>query len=643
MYPAPNRIPGHQHVDGSFNEDGDLKPMMAPLSGSAQQLPLPPAPSSAMPSTTASAAKPAGRVDQPPISTACITCRTRHQKCDGKRPCSRCIIQETECTYVASRRGYRGPRVAAISKSKKQQQLRTLQSVTPEYISKDVAIIGPSPPPYTLLGSAPATQAVDSVPFYAPTMAGVFDSDSFDFAPMPPFAFQASEVPFAQFNPSLPHGYSFVDDGFSFSAPYYSLQLDTLGDVYLDSYYHHIHGAHAFVLPKHFLLRFVEESAIKHLLAAMRWVGSIYIEKANSVNAITLFNEAWGLIHKPDVSKDGFLIQAMMVLILGLDGTRQRDRVHKILNDLETTAVEIGINTRIFASLHGQGLPVLEESWRRTWWNLYIIDALIAGVHRTTAFNLYHVPTTVALPCEEDQYQAGTIPPPRDLEQMENSGFLDDIQEFSSFSYLIQCARYIGQMMTARIVGPNDENITRIETLLSGWRLNLPLSKREGLFNGTKLDEMMFQGYMTLHAISILLHQPHSQLDTTPTLAIDACAPNTPALTSSGLNTHTKHAIQSANEITKLITLRVSLLKHTPFFAYMITLASTVQLSWWGLPFVRHDDDVGQRIRLNLGALSKYATVWPSSEHLVGQVKGIAREVYKIKQWQQQQIWPNPV
>lgn len=77
MYPAPNRIPGHQHVDGSFNEDGDLKPMMAPLSGSAQQLPLPPAPSSAMPSTTASAAKPAGRVDQPPISTACITCVSR--------------------------------------------------------------------------------------------------------------------------------------------------------------------------------------------------------------------------------------------------------------------------------------------------------------------------------------------------------------------------------------------------------------------------------------------------------------------------------------------------------------------------------------------------------------------------------------
>jgi hypothetical protein len=47
------------------------------------------------------------------VPAACIACRTKHLKCDGKMPCSRCAtnhLSSVSCTYVRSRRGYKGPR-----------------------------------------------------------------------------------------------------------------------------------------------------------------------------------------------------------------------------------------------------------------------------------------------------------------------------------------------------------------------------------------------------------------------------------------------------------------------------------------------------------------------------------------------------
>jgi hypothetical protein len=46
------------------------------------------------------------------VPAACVACRTKHLKCDGTRPCSRCNTHGIECSYVRSRRGYKGPRRA---------------------------------------------------------------------------------------------------------------------------------------------------------------------------------------------------------------------------------------------------------------------------------------------------------------------------------------------------------------------------------------------------------------------------------------------------------------------------------------------------------------------------------------------------
>lgn len=197
-------------------------------------------------------------------------------------------------------------------------------------------------------------------------------------------------------------------------------------------------------------------------------------------------------------------------------------------------------------------------------------------------------------------------------------------------------------MRTPTIFGPDDENIDRIEALLTNWRLHLPVSKRDALSKDGHLDEMMFQAHMMMHATSILLHQPHSQLDSSPTRMVNSCAPHHGVPSGDAFNVHTKHTIQSANEISKLVTHRVPLLSHSHFFACVVSLSSIVHLSKWALYFIPHDDDdLRQQIRLNTGALHKLAQVWDTADSAAAQVTGVAQDIYRVKKQQQMtpQYW----
>lgn len=178
-----------------------------------------------------------------------------------------------------------------------------------------------------------------------------------------------------------------------------------------DSFYHNFFAAHPFVLPKAFFLRLLKEGSVnlEPVLAAMRYVGSLYID-VGPARAIYL-DEALRLVYLVSTAKDGFLVQALLILIVGLDGSCQMDKARQLLGDAERIAIEIGLNTRQFATLHGRGNPVLEESWRRTWWDLWVCDGMVAGVHRVTNFLLFDYLADVALPCEEAEYLSGVCSP----------------------------------------------------------------------------------------------------------------------------------------------------------------------------------------------------------------------------------------
>ena len=94
-----------------------------------------------------------------------------------------------------------------------------------------------------------------------------------------------------------------------------------------------------------------------------------------------------------------------------------------------------------------------------------------------------------------------TIPLPMYLEDLEDREFSGEEREFSSFAYRIAAGRTLGKFMRSPpIFGPEDENIAKIEAMLTNWRMHLPQSKKDALNKGGQLDEMMFQALMMTYA-----------------------------------------------------------------------------------------------------------------------------------------------
>ena len=147
-----------------------------------------------------------------------------------------------------------------------------------------------------------------------------------------------------------------------------------------------------------------KEKPLHHLEAAMRYVGSLYLSQA-STPALCL--EAERAVYNMTCPKDGFKVQAMLILAIGLDGYTYQEKALQFLVEAQDIALELGMNRREFAVLNGSGLDALEESWRRTWWELFVVDGMIAGVHQKSSFRLNDIAAEVGLPCEEEQYLNG--------------------------------------------------------------------------------------------------------------------------------------------------------------------------------------------------------------------------------------------
>ncbi|KAJ4304122.1 hypothetical protein N0V88_001732 [Collariella sp. IMI 366227] len=551
----------------------------------------------------------------PSVPAACLACRGKHLKCDGVTPCSRCIASSTECLYVPSRRGYKGPR------------RNTAHNPNKRHASSSPPYAGPAESCPMLLGHPPV------IPGFSPNIVLPDQSPVSYMAPSP-----LTNIPL--FRSPFPVGMD--SNALALTAttaivPPAQPPVPTLAERCFDAFYHYFHAGHPFVLPKQYFIRLLKDGTAPNLsivMAAMRYIGSLYVD-AGPARASYL-DEAIRLCYQPGTTKDGFLIQALLLIIVGLDGQCDQGRARELLADCERFALEIDLNKREFAALHGHGNHVLEESWRRTWWDLYVCDGMIAGVHRVTKFLLFDIPNDVGLPCEEQQYLSGRIPPPLYIEDFDDQTFSGEDREFSSFTYRIAAARNLGRMMRMPpVMFPGDDNINRVQSLLTNWRIHLPDSKRDDLSKNCQLDEMMFQAHFITHACTIMLHQPLSQLDTSPAQAVNSCAPHRPTPSGDAFNTHTRHTLTAASDISAMITQPVPITHHTHFFTCVITLSSIVHLSRWALYFVDDEDHLRQQIRLNIGALNKLSGVWKAADTAWGQVKGVAQEIYRGKKAQQ--------
>lgn len=282
-------------------------------------------------------------------SLACLPCRSRHLKCDGKQPCSRCADVAKQCMYAQSRRG--GLDRAALAERRKR-------------LAED-----------TLTDRSPSAQQRPRLNPSAVNSSGLDGSN-------------ASDEPFRS---SIP------------------IQFNTdhiENDLLVDAYYKHFHKLHPFILPQRHLARLSHDQnrqpSFVPLIAVLRLIGSVCSSREWST---PLQNYAEACFSQASTT-DPTMVQCRLLYSMVLfwhnytaDAKREMTSAARLAVDLEMFRWEFGAE-------HGAD-PVVRESWRRTWWTLCVIDVYYAGTLGTTKFEVMDIEPTMELPCEEADYESG--------------------------------------------------------------------------------------------------------------------------------------------------------------------------------------------------------------------------------------------
>ncbi|KAA8898256.1 hypothetical protein FN846DRAFT_751940, partial [Sphaerosporella brunnea] len=559
-------------------------------------------------------------VGPPPVALACTECRSRHLKCDAGTPsCSRCIADKRECNYIKSRRGWKGTR-----------RKKAAAAAVAGAVGAVAAGAGDS----RKHGGGESSTVQSGTDTEGPDGGGYSSAAATAAAA----AAAASAVSPSHTNP-LGTLRSHHKGTYTFPSQQEPTYPPPASANLMQLYYAYFHASHPFCLPPAYLIK-TPITQLQVLLPVMRFVASFFAKAAPTEPFCREAEHALFGSTNPPPGRDAFTVQALLLFAIGLHSMGEQARAAQVKDICAELALELGMNRKEFsegvagAGADGDpGKKVLEESWRRTWWELYFVDGIMAGEQQRDNFKLWSVECTVPLPCEELDYAAGRIPEPHSLQEFDDRYFAAEDTVFSSFAYRVEAIRILGQVLSVNLTGTADEiRADAADASIANWGLHLPEAKKE-LVKGRerRVDEMLFQAHMVINAVIIHLNRPKSHLaiplvasETSVTPAPHWITPRKP------LALHTARTIAAANTLAKLATLPTPLIKHTPFLTSSIALACVVHLaacSW----LLSGDEGflAKERIRLAVGALKALARVWRLSLEVLAQLKAVAREVFK--------------
>lgn len=174
----------------------------------------------------------------------------------------------------------------------------------------------------------------------------------------------------------------------------------------LDLYHENFWPAFPFTLPNAFLHQ--RTSTANHdmtnVLHAQHWIGSIYAPWASAEPFYQIASQA---LTSEKAPRDPWTVQALILMAFAEHYCDKKPEARKSADKAIEIALELQMNTQAFARVYGEGNAVLEESWRRTYLFLTVLDQHLAVVTIMPFFALRDVPNLVDLPCEDEDYISG--------------------------------------------------------------------------------------------------------------------------------------------------------------------------------------------------------------------------------------------
>ncbi|KAI1610255.1 hypothetical protein EDD37DRAFT_603870 [Exophiala viscosa] len=551
---------------------------------------------------------PKGRT-KPPSLLACIACRKSHLKCNGNKPiCARCADRNGECIWMDSRRGYREFRKNQPSPEEKRE----------ERSARNDAIFDESQgcePQLIFLGVDEADPPEITPLCYDDLFAGI--DPIFSTMPM-------------ELQSVLPKGIPSPNGSDStLSIPRESHPTESgKGDDLIDLFYKYFYHAHPFVVPRQ---KYLENPSClpKPLKAVLQHLASHYVPDANHV----ALEKSAKVIFSNEVPDDGFKVQGLLLYGMTSFARFDQEEGAQALGQAFEIALRIGMNRQSFAIQHGRDDPTLQESWRRTWWTLMILEGVIVVIGgQSQPYRLFSTYTDVPLPGHDEDYnELRASPLPRTLADLRNRTFSEDTFAYSSFAYAIEAAYILGSVLA---LGPDtfavtDPQVEAIDASITNFFLSLPQDKREVIRQDGHVDQCLAVTHLIINWAAISLHRPRSTLtfirNHYRTTCTRAEAAGLPAL---AYSSHTAKALRAANNIINLATVQQSMAYAAPILMCGITTAATVHLPAYAM--VDRPDQaaaIKERLQVGISALGAFGEIWPRALIAKGQVAKFAREV----------------
>ncbi|KAL1862161.1 hypothetical protein Plec18170_000985 [Paecilomyces lecythidis] len=337
-----------------------------------------------------------------------------------------------------------------------------------------------------------------------------------------------------------------------------------------------------------------------------------------------------------DTSRTGFKVQGLLLISIVDHSSGYEDRALQTLETAIKMALDIQMNTESFVLRNSGGNAVLEESWRRTYWELYVVSGLFAAFRQETTFALHSQYADVRLPCRDELYNvAGVIPRGVTLEAFQNFWLRDDSSNnFSSFSYRIQATQILGTILSlGHYMDNSDEaQAEAIDSRLASISMHLPPAQREVYRSDGVLDEMTLQAQMINYLSLISLHYPRSNMRFVPFRNPSSCVRQQTiedgSNTLPNLDLHSVKSLRAADMLASLAALPSPIKRQTPFMTCGLAITVTVHiaaaLTQAGGARL---DTLKARIDLALGGLNMLGEVWPLARAIRKQLLGLYSEM----------------
>jgi len=405
---------------------------------------------------------------------------------------------------------------------------------------------------------------------------------------------------------------------------------ETSTDHLIDVYYDYIHPAHPFVIPRE-LYKSNPNVLPEHLKRAMRFIARHISDLCqDGVAGVAGVADIMNI----NMPTDGFKVQTYLTLTIASYARCERAQGDTTLFHAINTAQEIGMHLEGYGHVES---PIMQESWRRTWWELYSIASMIRVLTPTTT--ALDAAYDRILPSNDTDYDRCQSTESRTLDNMQDRFFTHDNTPYSSFAYRIEAVRILNTVLeaTQQTSSHPSQTTNSLTASIKSYLLSNP-APNGNTFTDDNIDENLSCAHTTINLASILLHLPHSTLATQPLQTICATdrSQTTRSRSPTDLQSHTNNALAAANAITQLLVSRptASFLSLSPCFSCPLAFAVTVQLSAYCLrdsqkPEVDRAQALYLReyIQLSLSALDNIGQNWPVAKAVKSQLAEFAREI----------------